>query len=504
MSSFPRRSLFKGGAALAASPLLAGLPVFNRSSFAQSTQPADALEDLRARLKGTLMLPGDSGYDPARQPANGRYRDLLPLAVARCEDEDDAQTCVAWCVENGVRPTVRGGGHSYAGFSTTAELLVDLRRLNHVSINRSDGTATCGGGALNRDFLIAYENSPLFLPGGTCLGVGIGGLTLGGGIGYNAHWAGLTSDHLKSSRMVTATGGLVEFDANQYEDLYWACQGAAGGSFGINTSFTFDLVEASETVTYFRFDWSGSDAAMEAFAAFHTILETAPDALNAVAMAEALPLDGQTPEDAIHTMSRGQYIGPIDELEDLIQPLRAVAGPDSVVVEEKSFWAMQRQIASEEPVQHCFGDISRYANESVPDDVIAEMVEVLIESPVRTDDANCSIWSLGWVGGVVGNKGRTDTAYVHRDALTLLRPTTVWPNDTEKAVEDEINAWTAQVVSVIEPHTPNESYQNFPNRAIEDYAEQYYAENLPRLVEIKQRWDPDNLFQNPQSVPVEL
>ena len=105
---------------------------------------------------------------------------------------------------------------------------------------------------------------------------------------------------------------------------------------------------------------------------------------------------------------------------------------------------------------------------------------------------------------MVGHKGRTDTAYVHRDALTLLRPTTVWPNDTEKAVEDEINAWTAQVVSVIEPHTPNESYQNFPNRAIEDYAEQYYAENLPRLVEIKQRWDPDNLFQNPQSVPVEL
>ncbi|MEZ4495352.1 MAG: hypothetical protein R2845_00910 [Thermomicrobiales bacterium] len=180
------------------------------------------------------------------------------------------------------------------------------------------------------------------------------------------------------------------------KDLYWACQGAAGVAASASPPVHIDLVEASETVTYFRFDWSGSDAAMEAFAAFHTILETAPDALNAVAMAEALPLDGQTPEEAIHTMSRGQYIGPIDELEDLIQPLRAVAGPDSVVVEEKSFWAMQRQIASEEPVRaDCFGDISRYANESVPDDVIAEMVDVLIESPVRTDDANCSIWSSG-------------------------------------------------------------------------------------------------------------
>ncbi len=505
MTTLSRRH-FLGGAASSALALGTYLPA--RTALAGQATPVasglapSALEDLRARLHGTLMLPGDSGYATASAPANGRYAGILPVAVARCADEDDVVTCIAWCNENGVSPVGRGGGHSYAGYSTTTGLMIDLRRLNSVVVDRDAATVTCGGAALNRDFLIATENGPLFLPGGTCLGVGIGGLTLGGGIGYNTHWAGLTCDHLTASRIVTANAEVHDLDGSTNEDLFWASRGGAGGSFGINTSFTFNLLDVPQhPVSFYRFEWMGDEVSAEAISTFHQVLASAPAALNAVVMAEAT--DRETdPRAAIHTMTRGQYIGPVDELRELIEPLSAIGGKSFESLEEFRFWDIQRMIATEEPPQHNFGDMSRYALDPIADDVVASVVDLVAECPHRSDDANGSFWSLGWVGGdVVGQFGRTETAYVHRDAFTLLRPTTVWPTDAPESVGNELNAWTADVISLITPHTPDESYQNFPNRDLERWETQYYAENLDRLVDIKTTVDPGNLFNNPQSVP---
>jgi FAD/FMN-containing dehydrogenase len=508
------RRQFLGGTAASVLALGTYLPI--QSALAGQATPAaspvasgvspSALEDLRTRLHGTLMLPGDSGYASASAPANGRYADILPVAVARCADEADVVTCIAWCNENGVPPVGRGGGHSYAGFSTTTGLMIDLRRLNSVVVDRDSATVTCGGAALNRDFFIATENGPLFLPGGTCLGVGMGGLTLGGGIGYNTHWAGLTCDHLTASRIVTANAEVLDIAESTVDpttnDLFWASRGGAGGSFGINTSFTFNMVDVPQhPVSFYRFEWMGEEAAAEVISTFHQVLASAPAALNAVVMAEAT--DRETdPRAAIHTMTRGQYIGPVDELRELIEPLNSIGGKTTDYREELSFWDIQRMIASEEPPQHNFGDMSRYALEPIADDVVANIVDLVAECPHRSDDANGSFWSLGWVGGdVVSQFGRTDTAYVHRDAFSLLRPTTVWPTDAPASVGNELNAWTAAVISLITPHTPDESYQNFPNRDLERWETQYYAENLDRLVEIKTAVDPANLFNNPQSVP---
>jgi FAD/FMN-containing dehydrogenase len=510
MQTISRRSFVRSGAA-AASALAMGTYLGQSAALASQTPPvatpqvgASTLEDLRTRLNGTLMLPGDSGYASASAAANGRYLDVRPIAVARCADEADVVTCITWCTENGVSPVGRGGGHSYAGYSTTTGLLIDIRRLNAVSVDKRNATATVGGAALNNDFFIAMEDGPLFLPGGTCLGVGIGGLTLGGGVGYNTHWAGLTCDHLQASRIVTAAGDALELDSSTNDDLYWACRGGAGGNFGINTSFTFDLVEVpQEDVAYYRFEWRGADDAFAALAAFDTLIQTAPAAFNGVIMAEAAEIGAGGPSEAINVMSRGQYVGPMDELRDLVTPLLDAATPVRQTLEAKTFWDMQRMIASQEPDPHSFGDISRYSDRQLPESVTGELVDLLVACPHRTADANGSIWSLGWVGGdVVDRFARTDTAYVHRNVSTLLRPTTVWPNDAPASVSDELNGWTDSVIAAIAPHTPDESYQNFPNRSLKNWEQQYYAENFARLVDIKTAHDPGNLFNNPQSIPV--
>jgi FAD/FMN-containing dehydrogenase len=462
-----------------------------------------SLAELSARLTGAVLLPDEPGYDTASTPANGRYRDIRPMAVAQCANEPDIVTCVNWCRASGVPPVVRAGGHSYAGFSTTTGLLLDIGNLNSVSIDEQAGTATTGGAALNGDVFRATADGPLFLPAGTCLGVGVGGLTLGGGIGYNTHWAGLTCDHLLASRIVTASGEVLELDPSTHGDLFWACRGGAGGSFGINTAFTYDLVRVpSQNISYYRFDYRGAEAAGAVLSAFHAILQSAPPALNAVAMAQAAPIGGGGAREAIDVMSRGQYIGPLDELRALVSPLLKVATPTRTTLEAKTFWDTQRIWASTEPPIHSFGGISRYAPRPVPDAALQQLVDLLVTCPSRTDTAYGSIWSLGWVGGdVVGAIGRTDTAYVHRDTMTLLRVTPEWEDDDPPAVGEGLMAWTQAAVSVIAPHTANESYQNFPDRAITDWQTAYYAENFERLVDVKTTYDPGNLFANPQSIP---
>src|SRR5680860_205092 len=343
MTTLSRRSFLRGGA-VATSAVALGAYINPAAALGRQT-PVDpsavapsALDDLRTRLNGTLMLPGDSGYASASAPANGRYLDIRPAAVARCADEADVVTCIQWCNENGVPPVGRGGGHSYAGFSTTTGLMIDIRRLNSVQVDKREVMVTCGGAALNNDFFIATEDGPLFLPGGTCLGVGMGGLTLGGGLGYNAHWAGLTCDHMQASRIVTAAGEVLEIDSSTNSDLYWASRGGAGGSFGINTSFTFDLVDVPQhDIAYFRFEWTGADDAFATLSAFDALIQTAPAAFNGVIMAEATEVGSGGPSEAIGIMSRGQYIGPLVELRDLVAPLLDAATPDTQTLEALAF-----------------------------------------------------------------------------------------------------------------------------------------------------------------------
>ena len=502
-----RRFLQSGAAALLGLGIGLRGPLLKEAcaqAFPVATTAARALADLRHRLNGTLMLPDDSGYSAASTPANGRYRNILPIAVARCADEADVVTCVQWCNENGVSPVARGGGHSYAGFSTTTGLLVDLRRLNSVHLDKKTGVAVAGGAALNNDFFVASEDGDWFLPGGTCLGVGVGGLCLGGGIGYNTHWAGLTCDRLTASRIVIASGAILDLDASNNSDLFWACRGGAGGSFGFNTQFTFDLVKVPiTTIGWYRFEWRGADAAVAVLTAFDQMMQSAPAALNAVAMAQASAVGPDGPRAAIDVMSRGQYIGPFDELQELLRPLAKIGTLTMHTLEETRFWDTQRLIATAEPAIHAFGDISRYANKPIPDDVISKMVDLLTTCPSRSDDNNGSIWSLGWVGGDVMNAiGRTETAYVHRGVTTLYRPTTVWSDDAPESVGNDLNAWSESIIDTLKPHTPEESYQNFPNRSLQNWQELYYAENFDRLVAIKTKYDPNNLFNNPQSIPI--
>ncbi len=462
-----------------------------------------ALDELRRKLHGALLLPGDRGYAHGSAPRNGRYADIRPLAVARCAKESDVATCVNWCVEHQVQPVARAGAHSYAGYSTTRGLLIDIGKLKRVVIDKATGIAQVGGATLNADLLRASDGGHFILPGGTCLGVGVGGLVLGGGIGFNTHWAGLTCDHLRASRIATAAGEVLEIDEYRHPDLFWACRGGAGGNFGINTSFTFQLVEVPRPeVAHFAFQCRGVHNTAVALQTFDRILQTAPPAFNADAYAQATPIGPSALTPTVDTFARGQYIGPPAELRELVQPLVNATTNGTVTVDTMPFWEMQKIFASKEAPRHSWGDLSRYSTAPLPDAVMEDIAQQVASCPSRTATANGSFWSLGWIGGpVVDLFDRRDTAYAHRNMLTLLRATPDWPDDAPKHVGQDLLTWTSEMISTIVPHTPRESYQNFPNRRIADWKREYYAENYERLVKVKTKYDPGNVFHNQQSIP---
>jgi FAD/FMN-containing dehydrogenase len=189
-----------------------------------------------------------------------RYMGTSPAGIAICISPDDAAACVKWARETGAPFAVRSGGHNYAGFSTSDGLIIDVKGMRAVSLNPAAGTVTVAGGANNADVGDALKPYGVYFPGGRCPTVGVSGLTLGGGWGLSCRHLGMTCDSLLTTEVVTANGEIVTASATENPDLFWAVRGAAGGNFGVHTSFTYKVVPTKD-VTFFSLSWSGGGTA---------------------------------------------------------------------------------------------------------------------------------------------------------------------------------------------------------------------------------------------------
>jgi FAD/FMN-containing dehydrogenase len=462
-----------------------------------------ALNDLASRLQGRLLLPGNAGFTAAWFPTNGRFRDTVPIAVARVASDQDVVVCLAWTQEHGLPFCVRGGGHSYAGLSTTTGLVIDLSLLNSVVVDRAARTMVTGGAATNGNIFSELDLGDAILPGGTCLSVGIGGLVLGGGIGYHTRWAGLTSDHLVRAKVITAGGDIVTASADENADLFWALRGGSGGTFGVCTEFEFELVPVpQQDIIFYRFDWTGADAAIAMLSAVDALEQTAPPEFVASGMAQATPTQpGASAADSMDVMLRGQFLGSRADFDDLIAPVLAGNAPAKAEIVGQPFWRTAAIFTSQEAENHSWGDISRYTDRALPTSTIEALVQHVAEAPSRSASDNAQLWMLGWVGGdVVDRFSRGETAYVHRGVRNMLRPSPVWSNLSAEPVARDLQQWTDAAVAIMEQDVLRESYQNFPNLSLVDWQELYYAENLQRLIDVKTQWDPDNRFTSAQTI----
>jgi len=473
---------------------------------------SSGLQSLAKSLTGELLLPAAPGFHDENLPANDIYENVVPVGIAMCATPDDVQKCVRWCREEGIQPVIRGGGHNYIGASTTTGLLIKTTRMNKVEVNPATGVMSIEGGTLNRDLLNALRGGDWMLPIGTCPGVGVAGLVLGGGFGDNSRWAGMTCDHLVSTDVVLASGERVTADQVSNPDLFWALRGGAGGNFGANTSFTFQLVRIPRPkISIFGFRFSGEQEMVAAWSAFDKLMIDAPPELSGfTGITNVRPLGGGAspspgradpyPQFTID----GCFQGSSSTLREILAPVFDVAKPADYLLGEFDFWDAQiNWLAVPLMPKHGLAEASRYTSAPIPTDVLSELVSRVAKAPGGTEEANAEVRLMCWSGGKVNKVAPDATAYPHRNSNSLLRPAIWWASQPDSLIRD-LQDWQRETFAYVSQHAEKGSFVNWPYAELDDWARAYYGGNLERLVSVKEAVDPGHVFSYRQSIPTSL
>jgi FAD/FMN-containing dehydrogenase len=460
-----------------------------------STSPSPTgvdLAGLKKALQGPLILPADSRYTVAAQPYNSALGVRKPVAIAQVATRADVSTCVQRAGGRGIPLAARSGGHSYAGYSTpNGGLVVDLGALKSITVN-SDGTAVVGAGARLIDVYSALAAHGRAIPAGSCPTVGIGGSTLGGGIGVVTRSYGLTCDHLKSTTVVAADGAIVTVDATHNADLFWALRGGGGGNGAIVTDFTFTTVPApSVTIFSLHFPAASTARVLRAWSAW---VDAAPTQLTALCGVTA----AATPTNRVTGTWTGNTAGLAAQLSALIAEVGAA--PTSRFqqtygyLDAMKYFAscLSKTVAACHPVSAPGGTLPRDSFRAA-----SRMLQHTVTTATAQSVVNLMSKQSGMVllfdslGGAVGRPEPGDTAFVHRTAHASVQ---IYSGSAGGGPA------VTSVQKALGPIVGTGSYVNYLNAAQTDWATAYYGANLSRLRSVIKHYDPKGVFTFAQSV----
>ncbi|MFE7660017.1 FAD-binding oxidoreductase [Streptomyces celluloflavus] len=513
-----RRALLTAAAAtgLAAPGLLA-------TGAAGATGPAGAAgrvrsggipwEQLRAAVRGEVVLPGDAGYERAKQLASAQFDTVRPQAVVRCESARDVRGALLFTQDHDLPTAVRSGGHSFTGWSTGQGLVIDLSRMDRVRPSAS--TVHLGPAAQAVDVVTALAPLGLSVPGGFCPTVAPGGFVTGGGMGWHFRKYGPASDRLVAAQVVLADGRIVTASREHHRDLLWALRGGGGGNFGVVTDFEIAPTRERRVVTLdLTWPWALADRVLAHWQ------EWAAAAPADLAPRAGILLNDARPGAEPTVIVGGAHFGEQSELEALVAELTAAIGtpPTTRVIQERPYRdAMMRLFGctdSSTAQCHLTGSNpeallprttwvrhrSRMFGRPVPASGLAAMLGAF--------DAERRAGQYRWLGLLSLGKnanapGAQDTAYVHRDA-EFFAVYTVGLSSPQPEPEELSAAlgWVGGGFAAMDPFSNGRTYVNYPDPDLPDWADAYYGQNLPRLSAVKRRYDPHGFFRSPHSIPL--
>jgi FAD/FMN-containing dehydrogenase len=504
-------SAASGATAAASRDSSGGVAMSTGAGTASGPPTAADWAALARDLSGPLVRPGESGYTTAKELFDPRFDSLHPAGIAYCRDPHDVVTSLAFVTKYGIPVAARCGGHSYAGWSSTSGLIVDVTKM--AGVNVSGSTATVGAGTRLIDFYNGLAAHGRAVPGGSCPTVGISGLTLGGGIGVVARAYGLTCDNLTSLQIVTADGQIRTANAGTNSDLFWACRGGGGGNFGVVTSFTFTTHPAGDICLFFL-SWPWSQAA-RVIAGWQSWAPHAPDQLwSNVHLAAAI--GGSVPSIQVG----GTYLGSVSEAAAQLEKLYAAVGsqPSSPFLESTTWlhaMLVEAGCATKTvnechlPTQAPGGQLSR-ASEYAKSDFFTTPLSshgigtllAGVESFQKVSGASGGSGGIAFdaLGGAVNRVAPGATAFVHRNALFDAQYTTTWPVGSASAEVARQHAWQQSFWQSMRPYASGQAYQNYVDPSLTDWQQAYYGANYTRLTQVKAAYDPHRLFSFPQAV----
>lgn len=452
----------------------------------------DAVVTLRAALRGRAFVKGDREYDDARAIWNGMV-DRSPGLIVRCAGAADVLQAVEFARRNDLVVAVRGGGHNIAGNAVCDHgVVIDLSAMKSVRVDPERRRAWVEPGCTLADVDRETQAFGLVVPTGINSTTGIAGLSLGGGFGWTTRRFGMTIDNLVAADVVTADGRLVRAAADENPDLFWAIRGG-GGNFGIVTSFEFQLhrlgPEVLAGLVVHPFEHAG-----ELLKAYREAVADAPDELTCwVVMRKApplpfLPTEWHGREVIVFAMC---YAGDPAEGEQATRRLRSLGQPIADVVGRQPFAAWQTAFdplltpgARNYWKSHDFNTLS--------DDAIKALLEGIRTLP----GPECEVF-MAHVGGAMSRVAPDATAYPHRGAHFIMNVHTRW---RDRQDDNACIAWARMLFGAMAPFATGSAYVNFMPDDEVDRIEKVYGSNYKELVEIKRRYDPDNLFRLNQNI----
>jgi FAD/FMN-containing dehydrogenase len=457
--------------------------------------PPDQLDETNAEtlsqeIHGEVLGPRDDRYDEVRSIWNAMI-DREPAVIARCTGAADVITCVDFAREHELPLAIKGGGHNAAGNAVCdGGLMVDLSPMDSVRVDPAAKTVRVGPGARMADLDHETHAFGLVTPGGVDSKTGVAGLTLGGGFGWLCRKFGLSIDNLRTVDIVTADGQLRHASETENPDLFWGVRGG-GGNFGVVTSFEFDCHELTEVLAG-SIIYPLADG-VQALRHWRDFLADAPDELSVwtafSTATENSPIPREYQGEKVLAVVP-VYAGDVTEGETVVEPLRTFGSSIADTVEPRPFVAWQQFFDENYPR----GDRYYWKSHnfrSPPDDVFDVMVEYASSMP--SPQTRVSVTHLG---GAVNRVGLAETAYPHRDAQFLVNITTRWQ---DPARDEECIAWTREYFDALAEYATGGTYVNLISER-EGEESMAYRENYDRLVELKNEYDPENLFRMNQNI----
>ena len=450
--------------------------------------------ELQAEVRGRLIRPGDPDYDEARRLWNGMI-DKRPALVVRCADARDVVAAVNFARKNRMPLAVRGGGHNVAGTALAdGGVVVDLSSMKDVSVDPERHTARAGGGVTIGELDKETQKFGLAAPMGVVSETGIAGLTLGGGIGWMRRKHGLSSDNLVSARVVTAGGDLLTASATENAELFWGIRGG-GGNFGVVVEFEYRLHPVGPEVM-FAFVLYPGDRTKEVLRFGEEYVAQAPNEVSPLGVLGRVPAVEDFPEERHgeqYVALLAMYVGPVEAGERALAPLRGLGEPIADMSGPMPYVEAQKILDEDYP------NGMRYYWKStnvggLDDEAIGRLVAHAEAAP--SEHSTIDVW---FQGGAMGRVGAEETAFGDRHSPYLLGIEANW----EDPADDGANiAWARGCVADMRRFSDGGTYLNFPGflEGGQETMKDAFGENYWRLVSLKNRYDPANLFRLNQNI----
>jgi hypothetical protein len=456
----------------------------------------DRWASLRGLIGDGLIRAGEAGFDNAALPNNLRFSHVRPEGIAYCSTPQMVAEVINWCRHHDMPFAIRGGGHSYAGYSTSHGLVIDMALMNEIALAPETGIATIGAGAINASVYAALDEAGRTITHGRCPTVGIAGYLLGGGIGFNMRRYGMACDALISAEMVTADGRILTLSAEENPDLFWAIRGGAGGNFGVMTAFTLETQPADAAMTVVRMVWRSN--VLDVATALFATLDAAPDALGTRISfgglnAAMLERGRQVPLTLL-----GQFAGTRADFEALMAPVLALGAPEFSEIMELGYWDAQTFLSDAGDPEH-YRERSSFHDAAPSREFLETAIAEMARWPGTGSSANLVFFQTG---GRINETAADATAFVHRQSRWLSTANLSWAEDdvAREAVVRANTDWQDRLYGHVTAADTRGAFQNFPDPSLVDWRERYYGENLPRLSAIKGAIDPTNVFRFGQSI----